>query len=101
MKSSLPHAFPSFQNDRRIPCAPAAAARWRLAGTGWEPGTGANACPGGGGTYWLTVAGNVIPGQIVEVRFAIFDVGDTTLDSLALLDGFKWLPNATLPGTGG
>ncbi|MBI3201970.1 MAG: choice-of-anchor L domain-containing protein [Myxococcales bacterium] len=72
-----------------------------LAGTGWEPGTGANACPGGGGTYWLTVAGNVIPGQIVEVRFAIFDVGDTTLDSLALLDGFKWLPNATLPGTGG
>ena len=30
----------------------------------------------------------------------IWDVGDNILDSLALIDGFKWLTNATLPGTG-
>ncbi|MBE7483516.1 MAG: hypothetical protein HS104_26495 [Polyangiaceae bacterium] len=72
-----------------------------LLGTGFEatPATSCNVV--GGGTYWLTTAGNVIPGQIVELRFSIFDVGDSILDSLALMDGFKWLPNATLPGTGG
>jgi len=26
-------------------------------------------------------------------------VGDSAYDSLALLDGFEWLSNATLPGT--
>jgi hypothetical protein len=70
-----------------------------LLGTGWEAASGCNVV--GGGTYWLTTAGNVVPGDIVELRFVIFDVGDSAFDSLALIDGFKWLPNATLPGTGG
>lgn len=72
-----------------------------LLGTGWEAGTAGSCNVVGGGTYWLTTAGNVIPGQIVELRLSIFDVGDSAYDSLALIDGFKWLPNATLPGTGG
>jgi hypothetical protein len=72
----------------------------QLLGTGFEK-SGFGNCLIGGGTFWLTTAGNVIPGQIVELRIAIWDVGDTALDSLALIDGFKWLPNATLPGTGG
>jgi len=67
-----------------------------LAGTGFEAGSG---CPIGGGTFWLTTAGNVIPGDTVELRIAIWDVGDTAYDSLSLLDGFQWLANATLPGT--
>ena len=71
-----------------------------LAGTGWEAATATSCDVVGGGTYWLTTAGNVIPGQIVELRFVIWDVGDTAFDSLVLIDGFKWLPNATLPGTG-
>ncbi|HMR77906.1 MAG TPA: hypothetical protein PKD61_22505, partial [Polyangiaceae bacterium] len=54
----------------------------------------------GGGTFWLTTAGNVVPGGLVELRIVIWDVGDSILDSLALVDGFKWLTNATLPGTG-
>ncbi len=70
-----------------------------LAGTGFEKPT-SGSCVIGGGTYWLTTAGNVIPGQIVELRIVIFDVGDTAFDSDALIDGFEWLPNATLPGTG-
>ncbi|MEZ4221862.1 MAG: MXAN_6577-like cysteine-rich protein [Polyangiaceae bacterium] len=68
-----------------------------LLGTGFEK---SGSCLIGGGTYWLTTAGNVIPGEIVELRIVIWDVGDTAYDSMALLDGFKWLANATLPGTG-
>jgi hypothetical protein len=72
----------------------------QLAGTGFEPGFGST-CTIGGGTFWLTTAGNVIPGDIVELRISIWDVGDTAYDSLAVIDGFQWLTNATLPGTGG
>jgi len=69
----------------------------QLAGTGFEK---SGSCLIGGGTFWLTTAGNVIPGEIVELRIALWDVGDTSFDSLAILDGFSWLANATLPGTG-
>jgi hypothetical protein len=72
----------------------------QLLGTGFDKPSG-SPCTIGGGTFWLTSAGNVIPGAIVEIRVAIWDVGDQAFDSLALIDGFKWLPNATLPGTGG
>ena len=32
-------------------------------------------------------------------RIAVWDVGDSSFDSVALVDGFTWLANATLPGT--
>ncbi|GMV16130.1 MAG: hypothetical protein AMXMBFR56_43540 [Polyangiaceae bacterium] len=70
-----------------------------LLGTGFDK-QGGTGCTIGGGTYWLTTAGNVIPGQIVELRIVVWDVGDSAFDSATLLDGFKWLSNATLPGTG-
>ena len=69
-----------------------------LAGTGFEKPT-AGTCIIGGGTYWLTTAGNIIPGDILQLRIAIWDVGDSAFDSTALIDGFQWLANATLPGT--
>ncbi len=72
----------------------------QLTGTGFEAGGGFDGCTIGGGTFWLTTAGNVIPGDLVELRIAIWDVGDTAYDSLAVIDGFQWLTNATLPGTG-
>ncbi len=73
----------------------------QLMGTGFEvSGGGFDNCTIGGGTFWLTTAGNVIPGDIVELRIAIWDVGDSSYDSLAIIDGFQWLSNATLPGTG-
>src|SRR5262249_20988643 len=69
-----------------------------LMGTGFEkPSLGT--CTIGGGTFWLTTAGSVIPGDIVELRIAIWDVGDSIFDSLALIDGFQWLAQATSPGT--
>jgi hypothetical protein len=71
-----------------------------LAGTGFEaPAADATHCIIGGGTYWLTTAGNVIPGDVVTLRIAVWDVSDAVYDSLALVDGFQWLANATLPGT--
>ncbi len=71
-----------------------------LLGTGFEAQGGSGCDLIGGGTYWLTTAGNVNPGEIVTLRICVFDVGDSSWDSLAILDGFSWLLFATVPGTG-
>ena len=71
----------------------------QLSGTGFDIASG-DTCTIGGGTFWLTTSGNVVPGEIVEIRIGIWDSGDWSYDSLSLIDGFKWLANATLPGTG-
>jgi hypothetical protein len=60
---------------------------------------GPMACTTGGGTRWLTTSGNVVPGQIVELRIAIWDVDDDLLDSVVLLDAFKWLKAPAAAGT--
>ena len=93
----------AFEHDlcsasaNRVVLAVLAAGIGGLLGTGFEK---SGPCTVGGGTFWLTTAGNVVPGQIVELRVVVWDVGDTAFDSSVLLDGFKWLSNATLPGTG-
>jgi hypothetical protein len=56
-------------------------------------------CTTGGGTRWLTTTGNIVPGGIVELRITIWDVDDDQLDSVALLDGFRWLPAPVSSGT--
>jgi hypothetical protein len=73
-----------------------------LAGTGLE-----QAAPGqcdlnslmGGGTGWLTTSGNVQPGEIMTLRIAIWDTSDHALDSMAVIDNFKWSAEASMPGT--
>jgi hypothetical protein len=85
--------------DTDVSAASCSLGSMQLTGTGFEAPMG-DTCTIGGGTYWLTTAGNVIPGDIVELRIALWDVGDSSYDSLAVIDGFHWLPNATLPGTG-
>lgn len=50
---------------------------------------------GGGGdigasTGWLETVAPVSGGQILRLRFAIWDSGDPDLDSTALIDGFEW-----------
>ncbi len=69
----------------------------QLTGTGFEANS--SGCLLGGGTHWLTVGGNVIPGQILHLRLAIWDVGDASFDSTALIDGFQWLTAPIEPGT--
>lgn len=73
-----------------------------LTGTGFDHplgGCGANNLAGGG-TGWLVARGNVRPGEIIELRFAIWDTSDPAFDSLVLLDNFQWSLNASQPGTG-
>lgn len=44
----------------------------------------------GGGTAWLTNEAPVVPGETIELEFITWDAGDHNVDSLALLDKFKW-----------
>jgi hypothetical protein len=44
----------------------------------------------GGGTGWLTIHGNVVPGEIAELRLAIWDTSDHNYDSLVILDDLRW-----------
>jgi hypothetical protein len=53
----------------------------------------------GGSTSWLLTSGNVTPGEIITLRFAIWDTGDPFYDSLVLLDNFQWSVEASEPGT--
>ena len=53
-------------------------------------GTGYNA-PNAGATKWLTTTAPVVPGEIITLKFAIWDTSDNSYDSLILLDNFKWL----------
>ncbi|HEY5923719.1 MAG TPA: choice-of-anchor L domain-containing protein [Kofleriaceae bacterium] len=81
-------------------------------GTGELTGTGMDvANPGGlfgycgtnnlmgGGTGWLVTAGNVVGGEIITLRIAIWDTSDGALDSLSILDNFEWSVDASTPGT--
>jgi hypothetical protein len=73
-----------------------------LEGTGfdqWDP----SACQAsqtrtGGATGWLVMSGNVLPGEIVELRLAIWDSSGHIYDSLVLLDDFRWSVDAAQPG---
>ena len=62
-----------------------------LQGTGFE---------NNGATGWLTTRGNVVGGEIIKLRFAIWDLTDHQLDSLVLIDNFKWEVTEQKPGTG-
>ena len=72
-----------------------------LIGTGM--GVAENICGAdnlvGGATGWLAVRGNVVPGEIITLRFAIWDTSDGASDSLALLDNFRWSATTVTPGT--
>ena len=44
-----------------------------------------------GGTSWLQTIAPIGPGEEFTIRFAIWDTGDTALDSTVVLDGFEWI----------
>jgi hypothetical protein len=74
-----------------------------LVGTGFDELDAGESCngapfPAGGGTGWLTMAGNVVPGEIIEIEFAIWDGGGFKFDSLVLLDDWQWSLDAASPG---
>ena len=53
----------------------------------------------GGGTGYLTSTGNVVPGETIELRFAVWDSGDGRGDSVVIFDNFMWSPTAVAPST--
>jgi hypothetical protein len=69
----------------------------QLAGTGYERDDGTGQ-PIGGGTGWLTTQSPVKPGEMITLRFIIFDEGDYELDSAAIVDNFQWLVDAPQGG---
>ena len=66
------------------------------------PELAGTAAQGHAGTRWLTSNAPVIPGETIEVYFAIFDLSDTALDSAVMLDNWLWTcegsPPVTIPG---
>ena len=57
---------------------------------------------GHGATRWLSTNASVNPGENITVVFAIFDMGDSILDSYVFLDNFLWgceggQPPSTVP----
>lgn len=82
---------PGVYAGRRYACAEGAR---ELNGTGFDvdcniPQTRESP---GGATGWICTDAPVNPGEIITLRFAIWDTGDPYLSSLALIDGFSWLP---------
>ncbi|MCK5808140.1 hypothetical protein KAH37_04030 [bacterium] len=79
-----------------------------LEGTGYEAvsqfGIG---CIGHGGTGWLTLQGNVVPGETMKLRIALWEQGkvaygrDHSYDTTVLLDNFEWHETPLKPGMGG
>ena len=53
----------------------------------------------GGGTAWLTTQAPVVPGEIFNLDFYIWDTGDRVYDSTVILDNFQWKCSETTVGT--
>lgn len=64
------------------------------AGTSELEGTG-YPVDNAGATRWLKTTSPVIPGEIITLRFYIWDTGDHLWDSSVLLDNFTWLIDPT------
>jgi hypothetical protein len=59
-------------------------------GMGGWPVNGVSSVKDGGGTVWLKNDAPVVPGETIEIEWIIWDAGDHNVDSLVLLDKFRW-----------
>ncbi|MDC3959870.1 choice-of-anchor L domain-containing protein [Polyangium jinanense] len=73
---------PCTAGGKVYPCSLGASA---LAGTGYDTGQGT------GATGWLTTTAPMQGGKTFTVRFAVYDSGDAILDSVTLIDHFRWI----------
>jgi len=51
----------------------------------------------GGATGWYTAIGGVKPGETFGLAFAIFDMGDSSFDTTALIDNWQWDCEGCIP----
>ena len=68
-------------------------------GNGQLQGTGMQVGNTGGATAWLTTDAPIVAGETMQIELMVFDVSDGILDSLALLDNFRWNLQASVVGT--
>ena len=103
--SSAPGIFSACHNGQISQCGSKKNYTWctdssLLSGTGFD--NAASACgyfgATGGGTGWLTVKGNVVPGETATLRFAVWDTADSVWDSLVIFDDFQWSNEGTVTG---
>ena len=52
----------------------------------------------GGATGWLTMTGNVFPGEINSIDMVIWDEVDGLFDSTVLIDNWQWSATPAQPG---
>jgi len=69
------------------------------AGTQDLEGTGFDIWDDAGATTWLRTQAPVEGGQEFTIRFAIWDTGDSALDSTVLIDNFQWIAEPVGVGT--
>ena len=81
-----------------------------LAGTGMDvvnpapqfandPGYCGSNNQSGGGTGWLVTQGNVVGGETIKLRIALWDTSDGYYDSVSIIDKFEWSVEVSQPGT--
>ncbi|MBQ9394446.1 MAG: choice-of-anchor L domain-containing protein [Proteobacteria bacterium] len=46
---------------------------------------------GRGATSWLETSASVVGGEVIKLHFYIWDTGDSSHDSLVILDDFQWV----------
>jgi hypothetical protein len=69
-----------------------------LGNTGYDRDCWGQIC--GGSTNWLFTTAPVTPGELMTMRFAIWDQGDSVWDSGVLLDNWTWSANPATVQTG-
>jgi hypothetical protein len=56
------------------------------------------ACPRGAASGWLTLDGPANPGEVLGLTAVLFDQGDTELDTMVLVDDWRWDCAGCTPG---
>ncbi len=44
----------------------------------------------GEATGWFEAKGSTVPNELLQLTFAVFDMGDTAYDTIVLIDNFQW-----------
>lgn len=57
-----------------------------------------DACPRGGASGWLTLDGPANPGEVLGLTAVLFDQGDTQMDTIVLVDDWRWHCPGCTPG---
>jgi hypothetical protein len=71
-----------------------------LLGTAELAGNGFDVWDDAGATSWLKTTAPITGGDEVTIRWAIWDTGDQSWDSTALVDNFQWIATGGTPAVG-